>query len=188
MGKLIIVSHPEVVIDPGTEITDWGLSEIGRRRATAFAQSDVVAATRAIWSSTEAKAVETADILAAALDLSFTTEAALGENDRSATGFLPRDQFELAADAFFANPKISYQGWETAVAAQARIRRSVGSIVGAHDHGDLVIVTHGAVGTLLWCHYAGAPIDRKFDQPGQGHYWIADLETLKPECGWRALK
>ncbi len=34
------------------------------------------------------------------------------------------------------------------------------SLVAAHDGADLAIVTHGAVGTLLWCAWAKRPIDR----------------------------
>ncbi|WP_217354275.1 histidine phosphatase family protein [Ruegeria arenilitoris] len=63
-----------------------------------------------------------------------------------------------------------------------RIVRAVLSLVESHEGRDLVIVTHGAVGTLLWCHFAGNKIERRFDQPGQGHYWCADIETRQPEC------
>ena len=141
----------------------------------------------AIWSSTERKARETADILSDALGVRVKQLADLGENDRSATGFLPPRQFEVAADAFFAAPQTSYRGWETAEEAQRRIVRACEFIVRGHTKKDLVIVTHGAVGTLLWCHLAGRTIDRKFDQPGQGHFWIADLDTLRPEFEWRSI-
>lgn len=187
MAKLFVVSHPEVLVDKATPITDWSLSETGRARALAFAQSNTMSNVTAIWSSTERKAVETADILAQPLGLTIATDGALGENDRSATGFLPPVEFEAAADAFFAEPEIGFRGWETAVAAQARIVRTVKSIVENHDGKDLAIVTHGAVGTLLWCHLAKQGIDRRFDQPAQGHFWCADLETLQPDFGWRAI-
>lgn len=36
------------------------------------------------------------------------------ENDRSSTGFLPPEEFEVVADAFFAQPGVSVRGWETA--------------------------------------------------------------------------
>lgn len=41
----------------------------------------------------------------------------LGENDRSATGYLPHEEFEAAANAFFEQPDASFCGWETAVEA-----------------------------------------------------------------------
>ena len=79
------------------------------------------------------------------------------------------------------------RGWERAVDAQIRIVTAIRDIVGEHRGGDLAIATHGAVGTLLWCAFARTPIDRCHDQPGQGHYWIADLSTLEPRHGWRSL-
>ena len=42
----------------------------------------------------------------------------LHENDRSATGYLPPNQFEAMADRFFAEPQASVLGWERAVDAQ----------------------------------------------------------------------
>jgi len=54
-----------------------------------------------IVSSTERKAVDTAELLAGHRALSFAVRADLGENDRSATGYLPREEFEATADLFF---------------------------------------------------------------------------------------
>ncbi|MGV6805430.1 MAG: histidine phosphatase family protein [Ruegeria sp.] len=187
MGKLIVISHPEVVVAPDLPITNWSLSDFGRERAHIFSRSSVVSSVGAVWSSRERKALETAGVLAQTLKLNVNSDCRLGENDRSATGFLPVDQFEAAADAFFAEPEKSFQGWETAKAAQKRIFEAVMSIVEAHDFKDLGLVTHGAVGTLLWCQLSGKKIDRQFDQPGQGHYWSADLENLRPDSGWRSI-
>ena len=184
MPNLLIITHPEVVIDPDTPITEWGLSTTGRRRAASFAASEVMANVSHIWASSERKARDTGEILAAPLGLPLNIHPELGENDRSTTGFLPREKFEVAADAFFAQPDISFRGWETAIDAQKRILRAVLEITRAHGTGDLAIVTHGAVGTLLWCELSGNPIDRQYDQPSQGHYWQASLTTLRPFSTW----
>ena len=122
-----------------------------------------------IYCSTEQKAIEGAAILAQHLSLSYTEVHALGENDRSSTGFLPPDEFELVADEFFANPGVSVRGWERAVDAQTRIRCAVESLV-AQDQtpGAIAIVSHGAVGTLLYCALSGIAIDRRHDQPANG--------------------
>ncbi len=187
MPNILIITHPEVSIDPSIPITDWGLSDEGRKRATEFASSESMSNVTRIWTSDERKARETSEILAAPRTLPIKTHFGLGENDRTATGYLPRENFEVAADAFFAHPDISYRGWETAVEAQMRIHRAVTEIIQMHDTGDLAIATHGAVGTLLWCAFSGRSIDRKFDQPSQGHFWRADLATLKPCSGWISL-
>ena len=187
MPDLLVITHPEVVIDPAVPISDWTLSETGRRRAAAFANSDAFASVTQIWTSAERKARDTAAFLARPRDLPVNVDPRLGENDRSATGYLPPAEFEAAADAFFAHAGFSYRGWERAVDAQIRIVTAIRDIVGEQRGGDLAIATHGAVGTLLWCAFARTPIDRCHDQPGQGHYWIADLSTLEPRHGWRSL-
>jgi broad specificity phosphatase PhoE len=184
---LLVITHPEVVIDPGVPIPDWPLNETGRTRAAAFAASAAFAAVTHIRTSAERKARDTAALLAQPRALPVAVDPRLGENDRSTTGFLPPTEFEAAADAFFARPERSFRGWERAVDAQARVLSAVREIVGEHTGGDIAIATHGGVGTLLWCALAGLPIDRRHDQPGQGHYWSADLADLRPRHGWRSI-
>ncbi len=187
MHRLVFVTHPEVLIDPDVAIEDWGLSETGRRRAAGFATSDAMRDVCRIWSSTERKARETAQLLASTRGLSVSEHPDLGENDRRATGFLPRPQFEAAADAFFAQPGQSFRGWETAIHAQQRIAGAVRAILARKDAGDVAIVSHGAVGTLLYCHLSGLEIDRRHDQPAQGHFWTAQLPDLRPLHGWQPI-
>lgn len=187
MPDLLVITHPEVVVDPDILVVDWPLCDLGRRRAKTFAASPEMDKVSHIWVSTERKARETAAILAAPRALPVAQNAALGENDRSATGYLPHTVFESAADAFFAQPDQSFCGWETARAAQTRMLGAVSRIVATHDGADLAVVTHGAVGTLLWCALSHRPIDRQFDQPFQGHFWRADLATLRPRTGWRSI-
>ena len=187
MAYLVFVTHPEVTVDPAVRIPDWGLNDVGRRRAEVFATSPILSAVSHIWSSNERKARETADILAASRSLPIAIEPDLGENDRSATGFLPTPEFEAAADRFFAHPDTSFRGWECAVDAQTRIVAATRRIAADHRGRNLVLVSHGGVGTLLWCALMRTPIDRIHDQPGQGHYWTADLTTLRPLHGWRPI-
>ena len=53
----------------------------------------------------------------------------------------------------------------------------------------MLIVGHGAVGTLLLCHYSGVPIDRIYDQPaGGGNGFVftkTDRRVLHP---WRRFE
>lgn len=187
MPNLLIITNPEVTIEPAVPIEDWGLSSTGRKRAADFASSEAMSDVTQVWTSDERKARETGETLARPRTLSLNCHAGLGENDRTATGYLPRDVFEAAADAFFVQPKTSYRGWETAVEAQTRIHRTVIEIVQMHGAGDLAIVTHGAVGTLLWCPLSDCSIVRKYDQPSQGHFWQENLKTLKPHSIWGPL-
>lgn len=190
MASLFFVTHPEVEVDPSVPVARWRLSPQGVARMRVFAGRAELGSVGAVWASTEAKSIEAAGILAAGLGIGVRVCRALGENDRSATGFLPPEEFGRVADAFFAWPEESVRGWERAVDAQRRIRDAVGRIVSEHaagGTGELAVVAHGAVGTLLLCALAGKAISRREDQPFQGHYWRAELPGLVPRHGWRAI-
>ncbi len=119
--------------------------------------------------------------------LPVVVDEALGENDRSATGFLPPAEFEAVADLFFRTPTVSVRGWETAQAAQQRMVLAVQRCLARADTGDVAVVAHGAVGTLLWCHLAGETVDRRHDQPGQGSWYSVDVASIRPLSAWRRL-
>ena len=89
---------------------------------------------------------------------------------------------------FSQTPKSASGGRERAVDAQRRIVAAVGGVLARARGGDVAIVSHGAVGTLLKCHLAGRPISRSHDQPSQGHFWVASLPELRLLSEWRPLE
>ena len=97
---------------------------------------------------------------------------------------MPPDEFEVVADACFARPDASARGWEPAAAAQRRIVRALADLLGAAGP-DTAVVGHGGVGTLWYCHLAGLPIERRWDQPGQGHY--VTVVDGAPVHHWRRI-
>jgi broad specificity phosphatase PhoE len=167
--RLFFITHADVAIDPDVPVPDWGLNDRGRARHTAFAAGNTLAHVASVWSSAEQKAIDGAQITAAALGLTPRIVEALHENDRSATGFLPPDEFEATANAFFAQPEASIRGWERAIDAQTRIVSACQSIVADAPQGAIAIIAHGGVGALLNCHLRNVPISRRYDQPaGKG--------------------
>jgi broad specificity phosphatase PhoE len=108
------------------------------------------------------------------------------ENDRSATGYLPRKEFEDVADCFFSEPTQSVRGWERAIDARRRIVAEVEATLANAPTGDVLYVGHGGVGTLLRCWLAGVPIDRKHDQLGGkgGCLFSFSLLDRKPISDW----
>lgn len=142
----------------------------------------------AVYCSSERKAIDGAAILGEHLGVALHELGDLGENDRSATGFLPPSEFEQVADAFFASPHLSVRGWETALAAQSRITSAIEQIVSKDGTtGNIAVVSHGAVGTLLYCKLAGEPISRRRDQPanGGGNYFAFPIGSARPDHWWR---
>jgi broad specificity phosphatase PhoE len=191
MSAILFITHPEVVIDPKVPITQWPLSEKGRARMAAFAAAPVLAKVRALYASTERKATDGAAILAERLALPVETDHALGENDRSATGYIAPPEFWEVVHAFFSRPRESVRGWERAADAQGRIVEAVRRI--AHDRpiaGDIAMVSHGAVGSLLLAHLDGAEDARSFAQPheGGGCFFVLDRERFTLRQGWRLLE
>ena len=190
--RALYVTHPQVAMDANVPVPLWGLSLLGRQRAEIFARRGVIPKGAMIFSSRETKAMELADILAdAALVL---TDHLMGENDRSATGFLPPILFEQAADRFFARPELSMDGWERAIDAQARIVDTVGTaLASVPDDTPAVFCGHGAVGTLLKCHVAGRAISRREDQSRHGHKgggncFAFDLAPARLGGEWLAME
>ena len=121
MTDVRYLTHPKAAIDPTVPVPNWDLSDIGRARTRALAQSGRLSGTRFIFCSDEIKARDTARILGDSEEIAPQSVPAMAENDRSATGFLAPDQFETVADAFFARPDESVLGWERATDAQACI-------------------------------------------------------------------
>ncbi|SHL26282.1 histidine phosphatase family protein [Roseibium suaedae] len=169
MSLCVYLTHPQVVIDPEVPVPDWRLTELGRKRAALALLQPWAGAIHLVISSEERKAIETAEIFASGHNLAVTIEEGLHENDRSATGFLPPQEFEQVADQFFAHPAESIRGWETAEDAQKRIvSRVIECLEGIPRELPVLFTGHGGVGTLLKCHLMNVPISRSHDQTGGG--------------------
>ena len=102
--------------------------------------------------SNERKARDGAEILTEGLGLSkYTVVTGLGENDRSATGYLnkaTKRSSKQRSTPFFSQPHTSVRGGETAAAARARIVRAVEQVLSqAHEEQDVAMIGHGGTGT-----------------------------------------
>src|ERR1700733_6088643 len=129
MSKLFYISHPEVVIDPAVPVPKWALTEVGRARAALLCHRKWMREVEAIYSSSERKARDLAEIISATLSIAPRYLDGLCEIDRTSTGFLEAKDHEGTANAFFAHPQVSISGWERATDAQARIAAAIGSVM-----------------------------------------------------------
>jgi broad specificity phosphatase PhoE len=189
MRTIYFITHPDVEIDPAIPVPEWRLSTRGRKRMHSLLNQPWVRHLSAVWCSTERKANDGAEIIANAIGKVPLHLATLGENDRSATGYLPKAEFEAAADAFFAQSHDSVRGWETAIDAQRRIIEAVAIVAAASPRGDVAIVSHGGVGALLLCWLKACPISRAEDQPSGngGHYFCFDRHEYTLKHGWTSI-
>ncbi len=184
MAPFVYLTHPEVVVDPDVPVPDWGLSDVGRARVQAACARGAFAGLGRIYTSTEQKAMDAGGIVARALGMDFHAVDAMGENDRSATGYLPEDQFWPIVKAFFANPNESVEGWEKAVDAQTRI---VTAVTARLSNCPNLFVGHGGVGSLLYAHLSEQSIgDADTMSGGMGRLFTFDGQTIL--TGWQDLE
>jgi len=95
VGTVYFITHPDVVIDPHVPVPEWPLNERGRARLRAMIGQHWLKGICCIFASDERKARDAAQILADALGLDgYRVVPDLRENDRSATGYLPKQEFE----------------------------------------------------------------------------------------------
>lgn len=92
--SIYFITHPDVVISRNVPVTQWPLSSRGVARMRQGLRQPWIAAITAVYTSAERKAIDAASILADHLTLDVEQVVELGENDRSATGFLPAPEFE----------------------------------------------------------------------------------------------
>jgi broad specificity phosphatase PhoE len=192
--RALYLTHPQVRIDAAVPVPLWGLSAEGRARAEVFAGRGVVPVGTIVFSSRETKALELAELVAAAAGTPVMSDHQMGENDRSSTGFLPPALFEAQADRFFAEPQRSVDGWERAIDAQARIVATIRMAL-ASMPGDVPVVFcgHGAVGTLLKCRIGNRRISREEDQGrigahGGGNGFLFDLAAKQLLTDWTPME
>src|SRR6516164_6985548 len=102
MPTALLITHPDVAVNASVPVPHWPLNPCGRARMRAMLCRPWIRSVRNVFSSNERKARDGADILVKGLGLSkYTMVMGLGENDRSATSFLNKEEFEAAVDAFF---------------------------------------------------------------------------------------
>lgn len=184
------IPPPDVLIDPAVPIPQWRLSPRGMERMERIVNLGWVSNIDTIFCSMELKAVEGANILSRLCHAPMYQMAQLGENDRSATGYLPKKEFETTADEFFAKPLQNVRGWESASAAQARIVNAIQLAFEASQGSQkMAIVSHGGVGGLLLCHLKKCPISRAEDQPGSsgGNYFLFEMPGAVLVHGWKPV-
>ena len=191
MSRLVyFITHPDVVIDPIIPVPRWPLSERGLARMRRLLRQPWIAQLEAIYCSTEQKAIDGAAILGDATGLPFHQLAALGENDRAATGYLPAAEFQRTADEFFARPHESIRGWERAADAQTRIVAALDDIARrAPGTGPIAVISHGGVGALLMCQFKRVAISRAEEQPGTsgGNYFVCRMPDAILVHGWTPI-
>ena len=165
-SRLVLVRHSNPEIEPDQPASEWRLNEVGRRRAELLADRLRGFSPDTVWSSREPKAVETAEIVAAAFGVPVRTADGLEEHHRRGVPYFPtRGEFESAVEQLFCNRDQLVFGTETAEQALSRFTAAIDDVIDAGQQ-DTVVVTHGTVMTL----------------------YVASVAGVRPMCFWRRLR
>jgi len=148
MRKLILIKHARPQVDPDVSSENWTLSEEGRQKCAPLAEDLRGFDFASIVSSSEPKAIETAQIIGQLLAKPVRTGNDLFEHDRSNVPHMESREFISMVALFFKEPDRLVLGNETADEAYERFGAAVDEIVAA-ETGDVAIVTHGTVLALL---------------------------------------
>ena len=166
MNRLILVRHSEPEIERDRPASTWRLSQNGRSRARQLAEELCGFTPASIWCSKEPKAIETAQVLADALNVPVQIAGGLEEHRRSSVPYFPtQDEFEQAIEQFFHNPQQLVLGDETAKQALRRFTAAIDRIIATNPDETAIVVTHGTVMTL----------------------YVASVSGVEPMRFWRSL-
>jgi broad specificity phosphatase PhoE len=126
--EIVLVRHAAVETDPAVSPSLWQLSDEGRAGARALAQERLWRTTERIFTSPEAKALETAHIIAGPNGMTVTAVEDLREVERPANQWIDDRYpggYAGAVRDYLAAPDFATHGWEPPAEAQQRIRMCI---------------------------------------------------------------
>jgi broad specificity phosphatase PhoE len=178
---LTLVKHARPEKLEGVDSHEWPLSAQGKADTAKLASLLQSRTYAAVITSSEPKAAETGDLLAAALSLTATRNPGLNEHDRSNVPLMKTPEFVSAIANFFRRPTQLVLGNETARQALKRFELAMDDVLAKHPTGDLLIVSHGTVLALWIAQYAQTdPYEtwRKMGLPSYVHLDWPSCEIL----------
>lgn len=140
--------------------SDRPLTDVGREQAAALADALSDISLDAVYSSPLRRALETAEIVAAAKGLEPVQVADLREVDVGGWAGLSRADVESRFPEAFRRWLGGGEGWEggeTYEQMAARVLDAVGRLAESHPNGSILVVSHG--GPIRAVHAAAACMD-----------------------------
>ena len=180
MSALVLVKHSLPTVVDSAPASTWRLSPAGAARCVALAERLRVFDARAIASSIEPKAVETATLVCQELDLPVDIVEGLHEHDRSGTKLLGDAEYAAAVASVFARPRELVFGRETGAAALARCDAAVmGRLAALPVADDVIVVSHGTVISLFVAAHAGTDGLALWKALGLPSFVVLDRATFR---------
>ena len=180
MRRLVLVKHSMPEIERDRPASAWKLGEVGRRRSELLAARLSEFSPEVIWSSSEPKAIETAQIVASEFSVPVEIADGLEEHHRDNVPFLSKEVFEEAVERFFRSPDRLVLGTETAEQASNRFVAAIDKVIDA-GQADSIVVTHGTVMTLYAASLAGVQTMAFWRRLGLPSYVVLTVPDMRIE-------
>ena len=177
MTKLIYVTHPTFELDKSKLPHEWELSENGLKQAKLLVEMPFWKEVNVIYSSIEPKATQVAKIASEKYNIPWFKEKDLGEANRTATPFLPMEEYMDAVQQAYNNPDSNINGWESHHQMMKRNAIILEKIKKNNPDKTIVIVGHGGAGTTVKCTIKSIEPNFTEDPKQTGCIFIADLDT-----------
>lgn len=183
MGELLLIKHAPPEITPQVISHRWVLSAEGRARCGWLAEVCRSRGVRRIFASPEPKTLETAALVAMALDLPVRPLDGLQENDRTGLGFVSAGALEARIAAYFEHPDAVVIGAESARSVLTRFQAAIDLAARGATEGVVAVVTHGtAMSGFIAAHNAVTPLEawRDLTLPGVAVLDASTYRLLEP--------
>ncbi len=167
-------------MDSGVPASQWRLSHEGKLKCELLGERLRPYSPDIFISSMEPKAIETAQLTAQSLGLSWEIAHGLHEHDRSNLPLYgSQARFEAAVAEFFAQPDQLVMGRETADQAHARFDAAVRAVIAQRPEETLALVSHGTVIILFVSRLLGVDPFPFWQKLGLPAFIVLSLPELK---------
>jgi len=183
MGELLLIKHAPPEITPEVISHRWVLSAEGRARCGWLAEVCRSRGVARIFASPEPKTLETAALVAMALDLPVRPLDGLQENDRTGLGFVSAGALEARIAAYFETPEAVVIGGESARSVLTRFQAAIDLAARSAADGAVAVVTHGAaMSAYIAAHNPIDPLEvwRDLTLPGVAVLDASTYQLLEP--------
>lgn len=147
MSNLLLIKHSEPVVDLELPPSKWMLSDRGIRRAGLLAAYLADREINALYSSSEAKTLQTAEIVGSSTRLSINVVHDLREHERENTPIVGAEKWRSTVIESIRRQDEHIYGLEPVSTARIRFGAAVEQLMGTDEIHDrtVAVVAHGTV-------------------------------------------
>lgn len=145
MSNLLLIKHSEPVVDFGITPANWVLSDRGEQRAGLLAAYLADRGINALYSSSEVKAVQTAEIVGAATGLSINVVPDLREHRRENASVIDSSKWRSLVIQSIRKQDEQIYGSEPVATARMRFGEAIRRLMKSESGQKIAVIAHGTV-------------------------------------------